>query len=94
MLARLTSAGVVPAPEATTPMNRHNAVAVTLVLAGAGAYSLIDGNRVDWERHAVMITPPAAFHSHHNDGDDVALFLIVQDGGLYYHCRTMGFSFE
>jgi gentisate 1,2-dioxygenase len=74
--------------------HRHNAVAVTLVLAGAGAYSLIDGNRVDWERHAVMITPPAAFHSHHNDGDDVALFLIVQDGGLYYHCRTMGFSFE
>jgi gentisate 1,2-dioxygenase len=74
--------------------HRHNAVAVTLVLAGERAYSLIDGQRVDWERHAVMITPPAAFHSHHNEGGDVALFLIVQDGGLYYHCRTMGFSFE
>ena len=74
--------------------HRHNAVAVTLVLAGERCYSLIDGERADWERHAVMITPPTAFHSHHNDGSEVALFLIVQDGGVYYHCRTMGFSYE
>jgi gentisate 1,2-dioxygenase len=74
--------------------HRHNAVAVTLVLAGERCYSLIDGERADWEPHTVMITPPAAFHSHHNDGDRLALFLIVQDGGVYYHCRTMGFSYK
>jgi gentisate 1,2-dioxygenase len=74
--------------------HRHNAVAVTLVVAGDGAYSLIDGARADWEPDTVMITPPAAFHSHHNDGRELALFLIVQDGGVYYHCRTMGFSFR
>jgi gentisate 1,2-dioxygenase len=74
--------------------HRHNAVAVTLVVAGRGCYSLIDGQRVDWEPDAVMITPPGTFHSHHNDGDEVALFLIVQDGGLYYHARTMGFSWD
>ncbi|HEV8306986.1 MAG TPA: cupin domain-containing protein [Methylomirabilota bacterium] len=73
--------------------HRHNAVAVTLVVAGTGCYSLIDGARVDWEPSAAMITPPTLLHSHHNDGDALALFLIVQDGGLYYHCRTMGFSF-
>jgi gentisate 1,2-dioxygenase len=74
--------------------HRHNAAAVTLVLEGEGCYSLIDGERVDWEPHTVMITPPAAFHSHHNGGARAALFLIVQDGGLYYHCRTMGFSYR
>lgn len=74
--------------------HRHNAVAVTLVLAGERCYSLIDGERADWEPHTVMITPPTAFHSHHNDGSELALFLIVQDGGVYYHCRTMGFSYE
>jgi gentisate 1,2-dioxygenase len=74
--------------------HRHNAVAVTLVLAGERCYSLIDGERADWEPHTVMITPPTAFHSHHNDGSQLALFLIVQDGGVYYHCRTMGFSYE
>ena len=40
-----------------------------------------------------MITPPTAAHSHHNDGDRLATFLIVQDGGLFYHCRTIAFSF-
>jgi len=73
--------------------HRHNAIAVTLVVDGAGCHSLIDGERVDWVKHAIMITPPAAVHSHHNEGDELALFLIVQDGGLYYHCRTMGFSY-
>jgi gentisate 1,2-dioxygenase len=74
--------------------HRHNAVAVTLVLAGERCYSLIDGERADWEPLTVMITPPAAFHSHQNDGNELALFLIVQDGGVYYHCRTMGFSYK
>jgi gentisate 1,2-dioxygenase len=74
--------------------HRHNAVAVTLVLAGERCYSLIDGERTDWEPETVMITPPTAFHSHHNDGSELALFLIVQDGGVYYHCRTMGFSYK
>ena len=74
--------------------HRHNAVAVTLVLSGERCYSLIDGARADWEPHTVMITPPTAFHSHHNDGSELALFLIVQDGGVYYHCRTMGFSYK
>jgi len=74
--------------------HRHNAVAVSLVVAGTRCYSMIDDARVDWEPSAVMITPPTQLHSHHNEGDDLALFLIVQDGGLYYHCRTMGFSYR
>ncbi|MBI3455756.1 MAG: cupin domain-containing protein [Candidatus Rokubacteria bacterium] len=72
--------------------HRHNAVAVSLVVAGERCYSMIDGARADWEPNTVMITPPTLLHSHHNEGTELALFLIVQDGGLYYHCRTMGFS--
>ena len=54
---------------------------------------MIDGRRVgvgavDGDAH-----PPGEMHSHHNDGDRRALFLIVQDGGLHYHTRTMGFSY-
>jgi gentisate 1,2-dioxygenase len=80
-------------PGETQRAHRHNAVAVTLVVAGERCYSLIDGQRVDWAPNAVMITPPTLLHSHHNEGTGLGLFLIVQDGGLYYHCRTMGFSF-
>jgi gentisate 1,2-dioxygenase len=74
--------------------HRHNAVAVTLAVAGERCYSMVGGKRVDWEPNAVMITPPTDLHSHHNEGRELALFLIVQDGGLYYHCRTMGFSYR
>ncbi len=73
--------------------HRHNSVAVTLVIDGERCYSTIDGERVDWQAGATMITPPLAAHSHHNEGDRLATFLIVQDGGLFYHCRTIGFSF-
>jgi len=73
--------------------HRHNAVAVTLIVQGERCYSTIDGRRVTWEHLATMITPPGEMHSHQNDGDRRALFLIVQDGGLHYHTRTMGFSY-
>ncbi|TWT15176.1 hypothetical protein [Reyranella sp. CPCC 100927] len=73
--------------------HRHNSVAVTLPIACERCYSTIDGARADWQPYATMITPPTAAHSHHNEGGRLATFLIVQDGGLFYHCRTIGFSF-
>jgi quercetin dioxygenase-like cupin family protein len=76
------------------PAHRHNAVAVTLVVQGEGCYSMIGGQRVDWAPWATMVTPPASVHSHHNDGPARAMFLIVQDGGLHQHARTMDFAFE
>lgn len=73
--------------------HRHNAGALVLVLRQGGCHSVIDGKRFDWRDNAVVLTPPQAVHSHRNDGGEFALALIVQDGGLYYHCRTMGFAF-
>jgi len=40
-----------------------------------------------------MITPPVSVHSHHNESDKMAKFLIVQDGGIYSYTRAMGFEF-
>jgi gentisate 1,2-dioxygenase len=73
--------------------HRHNSVAVSLIIKGKRCFSVIDGKRKDWAPHATTITPPVAVHSHHNGGNEQALFLIVQDGGLYYHTRAMGFAF-
>jgi hypothetical protein len=55
---------------------------------------MVDHVRKDWQPYVTMVTPPASVHSHHNTGPGVANWLIVQDGGLHYHCRTMGFEFE
>jgi gentisate 1,2-dioxygenase len=82
------------APGADQRAHRHNGVAVTLVLEGAGAHSMIDGQRIDWSLGAVQITPPTTLHSHHNPGVERGRMLIFQDEALHYYTRTPGFSFE
>lgn len=73
--------------------HRHNSAAVTLAVAGERCFSTVDDARCDWTPWATLVTPPGAPHSHHNEGGNRARFLIVQDGGLHYHARTMGFAF-
>ena len=73
--------------------HRHNSVAISLVIQGENCFSMIDGERKDWAPWATTITPPVSVHSHHNAGNEQAKFLIVQDGGIYYHARAMGFEF-
>lgn len=72
----------------------HNSVAVSLAIEGTHCYSKVNGLRKDWSPFVTLVTPPTSVHSHHNDGDRLAQWLIAQDGGIYYHCRTMGFRFE
>lgn len=82
------------APGAVQRAHRHNAVAISLIIEGDNCFSMIDHKRKDWAPWATTITPPGALHSHHNEGSERAYFLIIQDGGLYYHTRAMGFAFE
>ena len=74
--------------------HRHNSAALTLCLGGSDVYSMIEGEKVQWQRHAVMVTPPAELHAHHNEGQDMMLSLVAQDGGLFYNARAIGFSFD
>ena len=85
--------------EAQRP-HRHNAAALVLSLREARCASTIGGKTFPWRQHVTLLTPAGAAHDHRNaplDGvvrdEDIALSLIVQDGGLYYYGRTMGFSF-
>lgn len=80
-------------PQTHQRTHRHNSAAVTLVVQGEGCHSVVGDARCPWEPWATLVTPPGAPHSHHNAGPRRARFLIVQDGGLYYHARTMGFDF-
>lgn len=73
--------------------HRHNSVALTLPIQSKGVHSLIEGNRIDWQQYAAMITPPSELHEHRNEGEEMMYSLVVQDSGLYYHLRNIGFSF-
>ncbi len=78
---------------ATQRPHRHNSVAVSLVIQGERCSSTIDGRLKPWAPWATTITPPTSVHSHHNGGDKMAKFLIIQDGGIYYYTRALGFEF-
>ena len=81
-----------PAGKSQRP-HRHNSVAVSLVIQGEKCYTIVDGRRKEWSPWATTITPATSVHSHHNAGTRTAMFLIVQDGGIYYHTRALGFEF-
>ncbi len=81
------------APGCDQRPHRHNGVAVTLAIQGDGIHSLIDGQRVDWSTGAAQITPASKLHSHHNRGAQRMRSFVVQDEGLHFYTRTVGFSF-
>lgn len=94
----------IPANNVQRP-HRHNSVALDLaVSADENVYTLmgkdIDSNgdiinpiRCDWTPGGVFITPPGWWHSHHNESDNIAWVLPVQDAGLYTHQRTLDIRF-
>ena len=50
--------------------------------------------RMDWAPGAVFTTPPGWWHSHHNDGDERAWVLPVQDAGLLTRQRVLDIRFS
>lgn len=68
--------------------HRHAAAAVQLFISGSKSYSTIDGQRVDWKDGTVTISPPGSLHSHHNDGEDLGIYLVTQDFPLHKYLRT------
>lgn len=85
--------------------HRHNSVALDLaVVGGPGVYTLLgreldaEGHilepiKVEWESGGVFVTPPGWWHSHHNEGNNTAWVLPMQDAGLYTHQRTLDIRF-
>ena len=94
----------IPAKNVQRP-HRHNSVALDLAVAAQpNVYTLmgkeiddkgniIDPIRCDWTEGGVFVTPPGWWHSHHNESDEVAWVLPMQDAGLYTHQRTLDIRF-
>ncbi|PZO53205.1 MAG: hypothetical protein DCF15_12985, partial [Phormidesmis priestleyi] len=52
------------------------------------SYSIIDGDRVLWQDFTVAVSPAGSLHSHHNEGDDLGIYLVAQDFSLHRYLRT------
>jgi len=55
--------------------------------------NLLNPVRVDWVEGGVFVTPPGWWHSHHNESDQMAWVLPMQDAGLYTYQRTLDIRF-
>jgi gentisate 1,2-dioxygenase len=84
--------------------HRHNSVALDLCISSSNdgkVYTLLseklDENgemvnpvKVEWKTSEMFITPPGLWHSHHNEGGDMAYVLPIQDAGLLLYQRILG----
>jgi gentisate 1,2-dioxygenase len=85
--------------------HRHNSIALDFaVKATEGVYTMIgrdldsDGNiinpvRANWVAGGAFVTPPGWWHSHHNESDEDAIVLPVQDAGLHTYMQTLDIQF-
>lgn len=60
-------------PGTHTKAHRHTASAVYCVARGSG-YSVINGQRHDWERNDIFVVPTWAWHEHIAGDEEVVLF--------------------
>lgn len=55
--------------------------------------NIINPTKCYWKTGTVFITPPGLWHSHHNETNEDAYVLPVQDAGLYTYLRTLNIQF-
>ena len=73
--------------------HRHSPNALRLVLdAPPGAYTVVDGVRVDMESGDVLLTPGDCWHGHANEGDRPAYWIDFLDVPLVQQLEPMFFE--
>jgi len=92
-------------PHTLQKPHRHQSIALDLIVdCKPGCYSLVgtelgkdnkitDATRVDWEPGIAFVTPPGYWHSHHNETDEPAHVIPLQDAGLHTYLRTLDIHF-
>ncbi|ATH92561.1 cupin [Bacillus glycinifermentans] len=98
--------GIVPPGSSQAP-HSHKSVALDFVAyAAPGTYTLV-GNKIDpetkeiidpvkveWVTGKSFITPPGLWHSHHNESNEAAYIIPIQDAGLQTYLRTLDIQFQ
>jgi gentisate 1,2-dioxygenase len=65
-------------PGVRTRAHRHTSSAVYQVFRGRG-YSIVNGQRLEWEQGDFLALPTWAWHEHANTGDDEAILFSITD---------------
>lgn len=61
-------------PGENAPAHRHSPSAFRFVTEGQGAYTTVDGERLDMHPHDLILTPNWTWHDHNHDGDEPVIW--------------------
>jgi gentisate 1,2-dioxygenase len=81
---------VLPGEHART--HRHSPHALRLVLEGQGAYTVVDGARIEMSPGDVVLTPGGCWHGHGNDGTGPCYWLDCLDVPLAHLLEPVFFE--
>lgn len=76
------------APNFIGPAHRHVSAAINLILEGDG-WSIVNGERVDWEMGDIMLSAPGWSPHGHAIGPEGAIILTVQDHPLHIGAESL-----
>lgn len=66
-------------PNERARSHRHSPNALRLILEGEGAYTVVDGQRLDMHPGDVVLTPGGSWHGHGNEGTEDCYWIDVLD---------------
>lgn len=81
-------------PGEIAPAHRHTPAALRYIIEGEGAYTLVDGYRVEMSVGDFVITPSACWHEHGHDGSGPMLWLDGLDLPLVHRLHAMFAQFD
>jgi gentisate 1,2-dioxygenase len=76
-------------PGETAPAHRHTASALRFMIEGAGAFTVVGGERTTMRRGDFVITPAWAFHDHGNVGNEPCAWMDGLDIHIVSFFETM-----
>lgn len=68
-------------PGESTGMHRHSYETIIYVLKGKG-YSVVDGERYDWEAGDAILVPRWNWHQHFNTGDEYVKYVGAENAPM------------
>ena len=79
-------------PGEVAPAHRHTYAALRFILEGSGAYTVVNGVRVDMHKYDLLLTPAMFWHSHTQPGNEPMVWFDALDAPFVSYQRAEFFE--
>ncbi len=79
-------------PGESAPLHRHSAAAIRFIISGRGAFTEVEGERIEMEPGDLILTPNWTWHSHHNPTNEQIIWMDIIDTPMVLRLKAMFFE--